>query len=261
MTVELGLDGKVFVVTGGSQGVGGAIAEALADAGAAGIVIAGRDAAKGAATRARLEARGAEARFVAGDLAEVRTCRQIVAEADRAFGRVDGLVNAAGSTARGTLDDTTEALWDELFHVNVRAPFFLSQEAVRLMRRDGIEGTIVNIATMSSHGGQPKLAGYAAAKGALVVLTRNLAHALRHERIRVNAINIGWTETPNEHAVQRAEGQPENWLEAAEAAQPFGRLVKPADVAHLCLYLLGPLSGVMTGAVIDHDQMVMGAYD
>src|SRR3546814_16840783 len=83
-------------------------------------------------------------------------------------------------------------------------------------------GSIVNIITMSSHGGQPKLTAYSASKGALATLTRNLGHALRAERIRVNGLNIGWTETPNEHRVQLAEGQPADWLARAAAQQPFG---------------------------------------
>jgi NAD(P)-dependent dehydrogenase (short-subunit alcohol dehydrogenase family) len=140
------------------------------------------------------------------------------------------------------------------------------QEAIRLLRRNPIDGgrqagSIVNIITMSSHGGQPKLTAYSASKGALATLTRNLGHALRHDRIRVNGLNIGWTETPNEHRVQLAEGQPADWLLRAEAAQPFGQLIRPADVAEAALFLLGPASGIMTGSVIDYDQMVIGAYD
>ncbi|MBT5264553.1 MAG: SDR family oxidoreductase [Rhodospirillaceae bacterium] len=256
-----GLAGGVFVVTGATQGIGEAIASRLAKQGAAGIVVAGRDKARADDVVQRIEAFGAKAIAVTGDLAEVETCRRIMTIADEVFGRVDGLVNAAGLTDRGTIYDTTPEIWDRLFAVNARAPFFLIQEAVQIMRREGISGRIVNIATMSSHGGQPKLVPYSASKAALVALTRNLAHGLRSERIRVNAINIGWTDTPNEHAVQIAEGQGEDWLAQAEAEQPFGRLIKPDDVARLTLFLLSQDSGIMTGAVIDHDQMVMGAYD
>lgn len=252
---------RVFVVTGGTQGLGAAIAEALAAAGAAGIVICGRDRDHGARVQARLEAAGAEAEFVAADLARADDCQAVMTACERRFDRVDGLVNAAGLTERGGIDDADVALWDRMFAVNARAPFLLMQGAIRLMRRRKIAGSIVNIITMSSHGGQPKLTVYAASKGALATLTRNVAHSVRHDRIRVNGLNLGWTDTPNEHRVQLAEGRPEDWLARAEAAQPFGRLIKPDDVGRACLFLLGPDSGIMTGSVIDYDQTVMGAYD
>ncbi len=253
--------GRVFVVTGGTQGLGTAIAEALAAAGAAGIVICGRNRDHGAGVKARLEAAGAEAEFGAADLARADDCLAVMAACERRFDRVDGLVNAAGLTERGGIDDADVALWDRMFAVNARAPFLLMQAAIRLMRRQRVAGSIVNIITMSSHGGQPKLTVYAASKGALATLTRNVAHAVRQDRIRVNGLNLGWTDTPNEHRVQLAEGQPEDWLVGAEAAQPFGRLIKPDDVARASLFLLGPDSGLMTGSVIDYDQMVIGAYD
>lgn len=258
--------GRVFIVTGGTQGIGAAIARRLAEAGAAGVLLVGRDRARGEAVCAEIEALGCQATLAVAELEDVTASQKVVADCDKRFGRLDGLVNGAGLTDRGGIDDTTPELWDRLFAVNVRAPFFLSQAAVRLMRRNTVAGTaqagaIVNVITMSSHGGQPKLTAYAASKGALATLTRNLAHALRAERIRVNGLNIGWTETPNEHAVQRAEGQPADWLARAEATQPFGRLIKPEDVAEAALFLLGPASGIMTGSVIDYDQMVIGAYD
>ncbi len=257
---------QVFLVTGATQGLGATIARRLAIAGAAGLVIVGRDAAKGKAVAAEIEALGCPVEALALDLGEVAGCRAAVAACEARFGRLHGLVNVAGLTDRGGIDDTTPETWDRLFAVNARAPFFLAQAAVKLMRRNAIEGLrqaggIVNIITMSSHGGQPKLTAYAASKGALATLTRNLGHALRQDRIRVNGLNIGWTDTPNEHSVQLAEGQPADWLARAEAAQPFGRLIKPDDVAEAVLFLLGPASGVMTGSVIDYDQMVIGAYD
>lgn len=255
------LAGKVYVVTGGTQGIGEQVARRLSDRKAAGIVICGRNEDRGLAVAETLNSDQTASLYVAADLAEVAACRAVIAAADQRFGRIDGLVNAAGLTDRGDIEDTTPELWDRLFAVNARAPFFLAQEAVRIMRREQCSGSIVNIITMSSHGGQPKLAPYSASKGALVVLTRNLAHALRHDRIRVNGINIGWTRTPNEHQVQRAEGRSADWLTEAEAGQPFGRLIDPDDVARLVVFLLSSDSGVMTGSVIDHDQMVIGAYD
>ncbi len=252
---------RVYVVTGSTQGIGEAIAAALAKAGAAGLVICGRNRQNGDRVKAALEAAGAAVEYVPADLENAEDCRRVVRACDERFGRLDGLVNAAGLTDRGTIEDTSLELWDRMFAINARAPFLLMQEAIAIMKRAGRGGAIVNIVTMSSHGGQPKLTAYCASKGALATLTRNVAHAVRAERIRVNGVNIGWTATPNEHRIQLAEGQPEDWLARAEAAQPMGRLISTEDVARITLFLLGPQSGVMTGSLIDCDQMVMGAYD
>ena len=256
-----GFSGCVYVVTGSTQGIGAEVAMALARAGARGVLICGRNDQRGARVKAAVEGEGAECEYVGADLAEVDDCRSVIAACDERFGRLDGLVNAAGMTDRGTIADTSVELWDRMFAVNARAPFLLMQDAIALMRRDAIPGAIVNIITMSSHGGQPFITAYSASKGALATLTKNVAHALRSDRIRVNGINMGWADTPNEHKVKIAEGKPDDWLARAESEQPFGRLVKPDDVARLTLFLLGPESGIMTGAVVDCDQNVMGAYD
>ncbi len=256
-----GFEDRVYVVTGSTQGVGEAIAMSLAAAGAAGLVVCGRNETNGGRVKAALEQAGARAEYVVADLEDPEDCRRIVATCDERFGRIDGLVNAAGLTDRGTIEDTSLELWDRMFAVNARAPFLLMQEAIRVMKRGGRGGAIVNIVTMSSHGGQPKLTAYCASKGALATLTRNVAHAVRFDRIRVNGVNIGWTATPNESLIQLAEGQPGDWLARAEAEQPMGRLIDVADVANITLFLLGPDSGVMTGSVIDCDQNVMGAFD
>jgi NAD(P)-dependent dehydrogenase (short-subunit alcohol dehydrogenase family) len=177
------------------------------------------------------------------------------------FGGLDGLVNAAASTARGTLEATTAAEWDEMMALNLRGPFLLMQESVRVIKRGGRGGSIVNVSSVSSHGGQAFLTAYSVSKAALNALTKNAAHALRGDRIRVNALNVGWMSTPAEHAVQLREGKPENWLEAADRAQPFGRILRPEEVAKMIAYLLGDDTALMTGSVIDFDQIVIGARE
>ena len=126
-----GLDGKIAVVTGGTQGLGEAIARLFAERGAAGLVICGRNSDNGERVAKEISATGCPTVFVTADLAKVADCRRVVAEADKRFGRVDALVNAAALTDRGDIFDTTEERYNEIFDVNVRAPFFLIQEAVR----------------------------------------------------------------------------------------------------------------------------------
>jgi NAD(P)-dependent dehydrogenase (short-subunit alcohol dehydrogenase family) len=259
--ISLDLEGKTILITGGTQGIGEGIARAAAEAGAAGICITGRDATRGAQVADVISKLGCPAHFIGGDLSDATACRAIVAGAVACLGRLDGLVNAAGLTDRGTIDDTSVELWDRLFAVNVRAPFILTQELVRHLKSRKSPGSIVNIITRSSHGGQPFLTAYSTSKGALATLTKNTAHALRTHRIRVNGLNIGWADTPGEHAIQRRDGNPADWLTRAEPRQPFGRLIKPHDVALAAVYLLSDASEMMTGALIDFDQNVMGAYD
>jgi NAD(P)-dependent dehydrogenase (short-subunit alcohol dehydrogenase family) len=254
------LPGKVLVVTGGTQGLGAAIARRAARLGAAGMVVCGRGRGRGEAVRDELVALGCDTLFVTADLADPSACREVVRACDARFGRLDGLVNAAGLSTRGTLDDTSVELWDTLFAVNARAPFVLMQESARVMRRVGDGGSVVNVVTMASHGGEPALTGYSASKAALATLTRNAAYQLQPDRIRVNGLNIGWTATEGEHAVQTGEGKPEDWQEAAAASRPFGRLLTPDDIAPMVTYLLSDAAQMVTGSVMDFDQTVHGPY-
>ena len=130
------------------------------------------------------------------------------------------------------------------------------------MRREGRSGTIVNIGSIAAYGGQPYISAYCASKAALVVLTKNLANSLRWDRIRVNILNIGWTNTPTEHALQTGYHKlGDGWLEKVSKNQPFGRLLEPVDVAKGLLFLASDESSLMTGAVVDFDQTVIGAFD
>lgn len=256
------LAGKFAVVTGGSQGLGEAIARLFAERGAAGLVICGRNAANGERVAAELRAQGCPTFFVTADLADVWQCRAVVAEADRQFGGVDILVNAAGASDRGDIFDTTEERYNAIMNVNVRAPFFLIQETAKIMRRERIHGSIVNIQSISGHGGQAFIAAYCASKGALATLTRNVAHSLIKFRIRVNGLNIGWMASPGEDRIMKTyHGAEEGWLEAAAKTRPFGRLIDPHEVARACAFLASDESGLMTGANIDFDQTIVGVSD
>ena len=255
------LAGKVAIVTGGTQGLGERIAREFAAHGLSGLVITGRNAERGARVAADLSAKGCRTIFVKADLASVEETAAVVPAADAAFRRVDILVNAAGDTDRGTLLDTSPDLYDRIMAVNCRAPFFLIQAAAKVMIREAIEGSIVNIQSMSAHGGQPFISAYCVSKGALATLTKNAAFSLMPHRIRVNGLNIGWMSTPGEDAVMRRHhGAQDGWLDKAAAEQPFGRLLDPAEVARTVAFLASADSGLMTGSNIDFDQQVLGAY-
>jgi NAD(P)-dependent dehydrogenase (short-subunit alcohol dehydrogenase family) len=134
------------------------------------------------------------------------------------------------------------------------------QDALQLMKKSKTSGTIVNILSMSGHGGQDFLTAYSTTKGALATMTKNVAYSVMKYRIRVNGLNIGWMDTPGEDRIMKTyhDADPD-WLKAAEAARPVGRLLKPAEVARATAYLSSAESGLMTGSIIDFDQQVLGA--
>jgi NAD(P)-dependent dehydrogenase (short-subunit alcohol dehydrogenase family) len=256
------LAGKVAVITGSTQGLGEAVARLFSQHHAAGLVITGRQQEKGEALATELSKAGTPTLFVKADLAEDTAPAAIMAATDKRFGRVDVLVNAAGDTDRGTILDTTPELYDRIMAVNVRAPFFLIQHAATMMVRDKVQGSIVNIQSMSAYGGQPFLAPYSLSKGALATLTKNTAYGLMPWRIRVNGLNIGWMNTPGEDMINKLRhGAQDGWLAGAVKGLPYERLVEPAEVARACLYLASDASGLMSGANIDFDQSINGAYD
>jgi NAD(P)-dependent dehydrogenase (short-subunit alcohol dehydrogenase family) len=255
------LTDKVVLVSGGTQGVGAGVAQAAAREGAA-VAVTGRRREPGEALAAELQAAGATARFVQADVADVAQAQGSVATVVAELGRVDCLVNAAGLTARGTLLDTTPELFDAHIAVNLRAPFFLMQAAVKDMLARKAPGTIVNIISSSELGGQPYLAPYVAAKAGLAGLTRNAAHAHRWDRIRVNGLDIGWTETEGEDATQRTfHAADDTWRERAARSLPMGKLGQVDEIADFVVFLLSDRSGVVTGSVIDWDQNVFGGLD
>jgi NAD(P)-dependent dehydrogenase (short-subunit alcohol dehydrogenase family) len=171
------------------------------------------------------------------------------------------LANIAGLTDRGGIVDSDLELFDRMFAVNVRAPFFLMQDAIKLMMREKADGSIVNMLSVNAYVGGANLAPYSASKGALMTLTKNVANAVNALRIRANGIALGWADTPGEHVTLKTwHNAQDGWLEKAEATRPFGQLLKPEGIARTICYLASGESAPMTGSVLDYEQTVFGAH-
>jgi NAD(P)-dependent dehydrogenase (short-subunit alcohol dehydrogenase family) len=251
------LEGRIAVITASGAGMGEGIARLFASEGAR-VVVSDIDEASGEAVAASLVSAGGEAVFQRADIGREADCRRLIDRAVEEYGQVDVLVNNAGLSTRGTVESTTAEMWDTIFAINVRGPFLCMQQAVRYMK-ERQKGSIINIGSINAYIGEPKLMAYSASKGALMTLTKNTASYLNQYRIRVNLINPGWTLTPNERRVKRAEGKGDEWVEEAIATRPFGRLLFPSDIAQAALYFAGDESECVTGSVLDVEQYPVGA--
>ncbi len=268
-TPELSLQfkDKVIIVTGSTQGSGAETAKLLAHRGAKAITICGRKEKDGLKVKDEIEKNGSKCIFIKADLSNENDCRNIVKLTDENFGKVDSLINVAGFTERGTILSTTMDNYNMCFNVNTRAPFILMQDSIKIMIREKIKGSILNILSMAMHSGHPFLAAYSASKAALANITKNTANAVAGHNIRINALNIGWTDTPGEDVIQKKFHKGgDDWLKKAEKKVPFKRLTKPIDVARAAAFFCSEESGLTTGSIIDYDQTVLGwhsysAYD
>ena len=248
---------KVVIITGSTQGSGAETARLFAHRGAYGITICGRNEQQGLEIKSEIESIGSKCIFLKADLNEAEECLNIVKKTDSTFGKINSLINVAGFTERGTILSTTQDNYNRNFNINTKAPFLLMQESIKVMIREKIQGTILNVLSMAMYSGMPFLTAYSGSKAALAIITKNVANGVSGHRIRVNALNIGWTDTPGEDTIQKKfhEGG-EDWLEKAEAKVPFKRLTKPIDVARAAAYFCSEESGLVTGSIIDYDQTV-----
>ena len=259
--------GKNIIVTGSTQGVGAETAKLFATRGANSITICGRQEEKGNKVKKEIEDLGSKCIYVKADLANVEDCRNIVKRSDKEFGTIHTLINAAGYTQRGTILSATLENYENNFNVNARAPFILMQETIKIMIRDKVKGTIASVLSIAMYSGMPFIVAYSGSKAALAIMTRNIANSVSGHQIRVNALNIGWTDTPAEHEIQtNVHNKDNDWLQNTEKNVPFKRLTKPIDVAKGLAFMCSEESGLMTGSIIDFDQTVHGwhsysAYD
>jgi len=250
---------RTALVTGATQGVGEALIRHLVAAGLSRAVITGRHRERGEALAEELRGAGCEVHLVLADLADAGAVAQLADESQRRCGVIDHLANCAGLTERSEIWTTTPEFFDRIMAVNVRAPLMLAQAVARMARAAAVPASIVNVGSIVAYAGPGFLTDYSISKGALLTLTKSLANQLAGYRIRVNLVNPGWTDTPGEHAIRTGyHREDDDWCARAETAQPFGRLIKPAELARTLAFVLSDEAGLMTGAVIEYDQHVIG---
>lgn len=246
------LAGKVAVVTGSTQGLGAAIATRYVGEGAK-VILSGRSAKNGAAIAKKL---GKNAIYQETDLARVEDCKRLIDVALKTFGGVDVLVNCAADTSRSTVDNFTPEFFDRQIAINLRAPLLLAQYAVASLRKR--QGVIINIGSVNAFMGEPRLLVYASTKGALQTASRNLAHFLKFDRVRVYCLNVGWMDSEGERTMMKRLGHPDDFIDREGKRWPLGRILKPSEIAEFCLFLASQKAAAFSGQVIELEQFPTG---
>jgi len=253
--MEISLKNKVIVITGGTKGLGKAVAENACKTGAK-IIISGRDNDSGREIVRRMEEdSNGEATFIAGDLKQIENCKNLIQAAIDKYGKLDGLVNYAGITSTSNLLETTEKLFDDIFNINFKTAFFCSKFAVKEMLKNG--GSIVHIGSTHAHGGDIIRAAYGCSKGALAVLSKHIAKNYGKYNIRSNVIVMGWTATPSEIDKYKQWGYNLDELnQKGKESIPMGRLQVMEDYVPAVLYLLSDSSCHLT----DSELKINGGF-
>ena len=240
------LAGKVALVTGAAMGIGAAVAELFARQGAK-LALLDRDEAHLEELAARLRAAGAGIETVGGDVRQAEVLERAIETAIDRFGRLDVLSNNAGVQRYGTLETTTDAIWDEVYDINLKSIFRLSRVAVPHLRKT--RGAIVNMASVQGLASQANVVAYSSAKHALIGLTRAAAVDCASDGIRVNAVAPGSVDTPlMRYALSQAD-DPAALLAEVERMHPLRRMAKPSEVAEVVAFLASDRASFITGAV------------
>jgi NAD(P)-dependent dehydrogenase (short-subunit alcohol dehydrogenase family) len=239
--------GKVGVVTGGGNGIGAAVARALAREGAA-VSIIDVDLVAGEIVADDIKTEGGQALAVTGSVGDAQDAERAVRATVQAFGGIDLLVNNAGVVIYGEVPEFLERDWDTVVDTNLKGEFLMSKYSIPEIRRRG-SGAIVNIASVQALMSQREVAAYAASKGAIVSLTKTLALDHAKDRIRVNCVLPGSVRTPMlRHAAELAPGDPDKTIEQWGRIHPRGTVIEPEEIAAVVLFLLSDDASAVTGA-------------
>jgi len=233
---------QVAIITGGTRGIGKAIAMALATRGVS-VVVAGRNVDAALEVAASLSALGVKARGIKLDVSHSVEVEQAFEDIRRDFGRIDILINNAGITRDGLLMRMKEEAWDAVIDINLKGVFLCTREAIKDMARQRY-GRIVNVTSVAAFMGNPGQANYSASKAGIVGLTKTVAREYAGRGVTVNAVAPGFIETAMTDIL------PDNIKEDMKKLIPLGRFGVVEDVAHAAVFLASPDSGYITGQVI-----------
>ncbi|MNZ61522.1 Glucose 1-dehydrogenase 1 [compost metagenome] len=234
--MSLAFEGLTVIVTGAGHGIGKGVAKAYAREGAS-VIVADISEEAGQLTVTEIHQFGGQAINVPCDVRKEEDIKQLTAQAESEFGKIDILINNAGVSRFKSLFELTMDEWDDVLNTNVRSCFLASKEAAKFMRENDHGGAIVNIASTRSIMSEPNTEAYSASKGAIVALSHALAITLGEEGIRVNCISPGWIETGEYGGLRDIDHQ----------QHPAGRVGTPEDIARACLYLTHPNNDFVTG--------------
>jgi 2-deoxy-D-gluconate 3-dehydrogenase len=256
------LSGQVCIVTGGAKGIGRAVSQRFAEAGAR-IMIMDLDGESAEQTARDLEAVGGDAAFIQADVSEPSSAARVVEAAEKLWGPVEVLVNNAGIYPIAPALECDELLWSRVMDVNLKGAFLLARAVAARLVETRSRGAIVNIASINAQTPMPGLAAYAAAKAGVTMLTRSLAQEFGPLGIRVNAVAPGGIDTPGgqeaNRTVAQAFGIPREQVTAMYLGRvPLGRMGQPDDVALAALFLASPAASYITGTslVVDGGYML-----
>lgn len=255
------LDGKVAIITGAAQGIGFGIARVFAREGAM-VVLSDMQAAEGCQAAELIAAEGGQALFQQADVTRETDVESLVAAAVRHFGGLDIVVNNAGICQVCPAEESTVEEWDHTMAVNVRSVFLTTKHSVPHLRKRG-GGAILNVASISSFVGQTGTPAYTASKGAVLMLTKSLAVDYGCDKIRVNCICPGITDTPMLRYHMGQAGDPDAAIAERLHRVPLGEMLYPEDMGRAAAYLCSDDAGGITGAslVVDGGYIACAEYN